>query len=168
MPISSVFLIGMPGAGKSTLGVLLAKALAKPYLDTDLLIQQRAGMTLQAYLDANGYMALRQLEESVLLESELSGSVVATGGSVVYSQSGMERLGCLGSRIYLKISCETMKLRVSNAGDRGLACKSGTSLDDLYNERFSLYQQFADETLVLDNLSFDQSLSALLAVLSRI
>lgn len=164
----SIFLIGMPGAGKSTLGVLLAKALAKPYLDTDLLIQARAGMTLQTYLDANGYMALRQLEEEVLLDGELSGSVVATGGSVVYSQKGMERLGRLGTRIYLKISCETMKLRVSNAGDRGLACKSGTSLDDLYDERFSLYQQFADETLVLDDLSFDQSLSALLAVLPRI
>ncbi len=167
MSTSSIFLIGMPGAGKSTLGVLLAKALAKPYLDTDLLIQQRAGMTLQSYLDANGYMALRQLEEEVLLGSDLTGSVVATGGSVVYSEKGMERLGRLGERIYLKISCSTMKSRVSNAGERGLACMPGMSLDDLFEERFSLYQQFSDKTLVLDNLNFDQSLSAILSVLSR-
>lgn len=166
MSTSSIFLIGMPGAGKSTLGVLLAKALAKPYLDTDLLIQQRAGMTLQAYLDAHGYMALRQLEEEVLLGCDFAGSVVATGGSVVYSEKGMERLGRIGERVYLKISCSTMLSRVSNASERGLACMSGMSLEDLFEERFSLYQQFSDKTVELDNLSFDQSLNTVLSVLS--
>ncbi len=160
-----IFLIGMPGAGKSTLGVLLAKTLARSYVDTDLLIQQRAGMTLQSYLDQFGYLALRALEEQVLLESDFSNSVVATGGSVVYSNKGMEMLGKLGIRIYLNISYDTMEHRVCNSATRGLACAPGTSMKTLYYERKPLYIRYADHMVNLDNLDFEQSLSSLIAVL---
>ncbi|MFL0802045.1 MAG: shikimate kinase [Agarilytica sp.] len=161
-----IFLIGMPGAGKSTLGVLLAKTLARPYVDTDLLIQQRAGKTLQACLDQQGYLALRALEEKVLLESDFSDSVVATGGSVVYSDKGMERLGKLGIRIYLNIAYDTMTQRVCDSATRGLACAPGTSMKMLYDERKPLYMRYADHIVNVDNLDFEQSLSSLIAVLS--
>ncbi len=164
---SSIILIGMPGAGKSTIGVLLAKALALPFIDTDLLIQARVGMTLQSYLDTHGYLALRKVEEEVLLSEDLAHSVVATGGSVVYSASGMQRLGDLGIRIYLKISQETMVQRVQNAGQRGLACAPGTSMEALYAERCALYARYADETLVLDGLNLDESLAKVVALFAK-
>ncbi len=158
-----IFLIGMPGAGKSTLGVLLAKTLARPYVDTDLLIQQDAGMTLQDYLDQYGYLALRALEEKVLLASNFSDSVVATGGSVVYSDKGMARLGKLGIRVYLNISCDTMAARVCDSATRGLASAPGTSMKMLYAERKPLYMRYADCTVNLDDLGFEQSLNSLMA-----
>ncbi len=144
----------------------MAKNLARSFVDTDILIQQRAGMTLQAYLDQYGYLALRALEEKVLLESDFSDSVVATGGSVVYSDKGMERLGELGIRIYLNISCETMERRVCDSATRGLASAPGTSMKMLYNERKPLYMRYADDIVNLDNLDFEQSLNSLIATLS--
>ncbi len=159
-----IFLIGMPGAGKSTLGVLLAKTLARPYVDTDLLIQQRVDMTLQTYLDQYGYLALRAIEEKVLLNSNFSDSVVATGGSVVYSDKGMERLGRMGIRVYLDISYDTMDRRVCNSATRGLASAPGTSMKMLYDERKPLYMRYADYTINLDDLDFEQSLSSLMGV----
>ena len=167
MKKSSIVLIGMPGAGKSTLGVLLAKALARPFIDTDLLIQAKVGMTLQAYLDAHGYLALRAVEEEVLLTADLTHSVIATGGSVVYSDAGMKRLGDLGIRLYLKISLKTMERRVTNAAQRGLACAPGTSMAALYEERCALYTGYADETVVADDLDFEQTLSKVMTLLCQ-
>lgn len=165
MANKSIFLIGMPGAGKSTLGVLLAKELAMPFVDTDLLIQERAGCTLQEYLDQNGFTALRELEEKVLLEEDLAHKVVSTGGSVVYSDKGMERLGQIGIRLYLKINLYTMISRIHNQTTRGLACAPGTSLENLYAERTSLYEKYGDFSVELDELNFDQSLQKIISTL---
>jgi len=160
-----VFLIGMPGAGKSTLGVLLAKQQACSFIDTDLLIQRRGRMGLQKYLDQNGFQALRALEERVLTEESFGDSVVATGGSVVYSDAGMARIRSLGLCIYLHISLETMLQRVTNQADRGIACASGISLEELYQERLPLYEHYADRTIVVDRLNFDQALSDIINAL---
>ncbi|MFL0811496.1 MAG: shikimate kinase [Agarilytica sp.] len=162
----AIFLIGMPGAGKSTLGVLLAKALAMPFIDTDLLIQGRAECTLQAYLDTFGFMALRELEESVLLEDDFAHKIVSTGGSVVYSDKGMGRLGQIGIRLYLKVGLETMLARINNADSRGLACKPGTSLENIYSERAPLYEKYADIVVEVDELNFDQSLQKIISTLA--
>lgn len=151
----SVILIGMPGAGKSTVGVLLAKRLAKAFIDTDILIQQTAGMTLQDYLDANGYLALRTLEEQVLMTEPMQQAVVSTGGSAVYSDAAMARLAEIGPRVFLDISLATMEQRIHNQASRGLASQPGVSLAAIYAERYPLYQQYADVSVVADQGSVD-------------
>jgi len=143
----SLVLIGMPGAGKSTLGVQLAKSCALPFIDTDLLIQQAINDTLQNYLNTYGYLALRAQEEQQLLNSPLEHAIVATGGSVVYSQAGMERLKTIGACVYLHIDFATLQSRVTNQNSRGLAVAKGTTLEGLYNERLALYKQWATYTI---------------------
>lgn len=162
----AIFLIGMPGAGKSTLGVMLAKALARPFIDTDLSIQQRTGVTLQDYVDEHGHEALREIEEQVLLEDSFDDAVVATGGSVVYGDAGMRRLGTLGRRVYLQISLATMLARVNNQGSRGLAIAPGTTLEDLYAEREALYSGYADITFDIADRDPEQALTCLIDLLA--
>lgn len=161
----AIVLIGMPGAGKSTLGVLLAKQLSRPFIDTDLLIQEQAGCTLQYYLDRFGYVALRELEAQVVAQMDYGNAVVATGGSVVYSESAMAKLGTAGQCIYLKVSLAQVEARVKNISSRGLACEPGTTLEQLYAERQALYERYADHTVDLQDLKFDQSLHRLQALL---
>lgn len=148
---SAIVLIGMPGAGKSTLGVQLAKRLVKTFIDTDLLIQNEIGMSLQAYLDLHGYRALRSVEEKVLLAHQYNHCVVATGGSAVYSDKAMQHLKTCGAIIYLAISLETMRKRISNQSNRGLACAPGTPLEELYHERLDLYEKYQDIKIDCDS-----------------
>ncbi len=166
-PRSSLILIGMPGAGKSTLGVLLAKELALTFQDTDILLQSLIGESLQEYLDQQGYLALREQEESVLLTHDFSQSVVATGGSVVYSDKGMKRLREFGKRVYLSIQYNTLLQRVHNQQERGIACPPGTSLKALYEERKRLYETYADIVIPLDELGFEESVSTVMAAFCK-
>ncbi|MGD8174396.1 shikimate kinase [Marinimicrobium sp. ARAG 43.8] len=138
----------MPGAGKSTVGILLAKELAKAFVDTDLLIQTREGKTLQDIVDDHGYQALRHIEEEVLLASRFLNHIIATGGSAVYSEPGMTHLKQSGRVVFLDVPLEELERRVVNLSSRGLACPPGQSLSELYDERRSLYQQYAD--IVID------------------
>lgn len=142
--MTCISLVGMPGAGKSTLGVLLAKEMAKDFVDTDVLIQVRANQSLQAIIDNTGYLALRELEEAALLDLSLDNHVIATGGSAVYSTAGMRHLGKLGPVVYLKVSLDELKRRVKNLPKRGIAARAGQTLDDLYKERCPLYENAAD------------------------
>lgn len=146
----SIILIGMPGAGKSTIGVLLAKYLGKNFVDTDILIQNKTGERLQTIVNERGYLALRKIEEDVLLDLQLSNDVVATGGSVVYSEKAMAHLERQGRVVYLQVSLEELTRRVSNLDDRGLACKPGQSFEDLYNERVPLYERYGQVTISCD------------------
>lgn len=146
-PDNTISLIGMPGAGKSTLGKPLAARLQCRFYDTDALLEARFGMSLQAWLDQQDYLQLRQQEEQLLLEQDFERSVVATGGSVVYSESAMRRLLALGPCIFLDISCATMLQRIGSGGNRGLAISKGTGLQDMYEERKPLYQKWASVTL---------------------
>lgn len=150
---SSVILIGMPGAGKSTVGVLLAKYLAKAFVDTDILIQEALGETLQSYLDREGYIALRQREEEMLVKACFDHHVIATGGSAVYSEAGMSALTQVGVVVYLSISLDTVKQRVCNQATRGIASRAGSTLEDIYQERQSLYEKYAQVTVVADGLT---------------
>lgn len=154
--MSCIVLVGMPGAGKSTIGVLLAKELAKDFLDTDVLIQVRANQSLQSIVDNSGYLILRQLEEQVLLDLELENHVIATGGSAVYSDAGIAHLKKLGPVIYLKVSLEELKRRVQNLPKRGIAGRPGITLDELYEERRPLYEKFADHTVDCDGRTPEQ------------
>ncbi len=148
----NLVLIGMPGAGKSTLGVLLAKRTRRNFLDTDLLIQLTTGMSLQKLVDSRGEAHLREIEEATVLALEVTDHVIATGGSVVYSAEAMSQLRALGQVIHLDVPCEVLQPRLQDFGTRGIARKPGQTLQDLYEERRPLYERYADLTIPCDNL----------------
>lgn len=137
----------MPGVGKSSVGVLLAKLLGLGFLDTDLTIQLREGASLQDILDRRGYRYLREVEESVLLEADLRQSVVSTGGSAVYSAAAMERLCEAGAIVYLRADLQTLEQRVLAAPPRGIASSPDQTFAQIYAERTLLYQQYAQHSV---------------------
>lgn len=141
---NSIILIGMPGAGKSTLGSTLAKTLVKTFVDTDQLIEQQTQKKLQDIVNHQGYMALRQIEENFLLNSHYTDHIIATGGSAVYSQAAMEHLGHLGLIIFLDVAQAELERRIHNMDSRGLARQPEQSFSSLFNERRPLYLQYAN------------------------
>ncbi|CCO22559.1 homoserine kinase [Maridesulfovibrio hydrothermalis] len=143
----SVSLIGMAGAGKSTLAPLLAAKLGWEYIDTDSIIEAYYGRALQGIVDNLGVPAFRKAEEYLLSSLGVVRTVISTGGSVVYGEKAMERLKSLGPVIYLHIDCETCIERVGGGEGRGLARSPGQSLESLYEERASLYEKYADFTV---------------------
>lgn len=150
---TSLILIGMPGAGKSTIGLLLAKALAKDFVDTDLLIQLKAGKTLQDIVDNQGYLQLRAIEEQVLLQAHYPNHVIATGGSAVYSDASMHHLRQFGQVIYLDVALEDLQDRIKDLDTRGLARHPDQSFTELFNERRALYEKYADIRIDCKNKS---------------
>lgn len=144
---TTINLIGMPGAGKSTVGVLLAKLTGLRFTDTDLDIQVREGATLQQILESKGYQRLRAIEQEVLLEIPLDNAVISTGGSAVYSELAMRRLQAAGPTVYLAADLATLEQRVAGAAARGIASKAGDSYAQIYAERTPLYRHYADLTV---------------------
>ena len=153
--MSNIVLIGMPGAGKSTLGVVLAKILNRGFIDTDLLLQAQLGCTLQDYIDSHGAQALIAAEGRALCCVAASNSVIATGGSAVYSADGMKHLSELGDIVYLQISYESLVDRLVDLDERGVVMTGGASmsLGDLYQERAPLYERYANVVVNVDGLS---------------
>lgn len=158
---SNIILIGMPGSGKSTCGVLAAKALLKNFFDTDLLLQNLEGKRLQNIIDENGIDYFNKAEERAILSLNIQGTVIATGGSVVYSEKAMRRLQSLGKIIYLRLSYEEMEKRIKNITTRGIVLKKGETLFDMYNERSSLYEKYADETLNCDGMTVEETVESI-------
>ncbi|RME38683.1 MAG: shikimate kinase [Deltaproteobacteria bacterium] len=140
----NLVLIGMPGAGKSTVGVVLAKRLGLGFVDTDLLIQMRTGRRLQQIIDEDGLQAFRALEEQTVLEFDVCDAVIATGGSVVYSDKAMRHLAALGTLVYLEVPLTELEQRLHDMESRGLVIDPGATLADLYTERTPLYRRWAD------------------------
>jgi shikimate kinase len=134
----------MPGAGKSTLGVQLAKETARDFVDTDVVIQLREEKTLQAIIDESDYLNLRRIEEEVLLSLNIGNHVIATGGSAVYSDSGMAKLKTLGPVIFLDVKLDELRRRIDNYDHRGIARRPDQSFENLYEERSVLYNRYAD------------------------
>lgn len=157
----SIVLIGMPGAGKSTVGVLLAKRLALGFIDTDLLIQEIEGKTLQDIVDGEGYEVLRDVEEKVLCALEARHAVIATGGSAVYSERAMAHLRQLGDLVYLQLPLAGILARVRNLETRGLARRPGQTLEDLFHERALLYERHAQVSLNCEGLSAEETVDAI-------
>ncbi len=143
----SIVLIGMPGAGKSTVGAVLARMQAMPFIDTDELIEAAAGLSLQTLVDQRGVDALRRLEEDVICALPDEPRVIATGGSAVYSDAAMAHLQRLGVRVYLRLELSALERRIDNFAQRGLARRPDQSLADLYRERVPLYERYADLTI---------------------
>ncbi len=152
---SNIILIGMPGAGKSTLGVVLAKILNYSFIDADLLIQSQCDKTLQKIIDACGPDGFIEVENEVLCTLSADHSVIATGGSAVYSDEAMKHLSSIGTVVYLKVSLEELENRLGGLYERGVVMKDGIgmSLSALYEERAPLYEQYAEVTLDIDGLS---------------
>ena len=151
----NIVLIGMPGAGKSTLGIVLAKIVNKNFIDADLLIQSQCDKTLQKIIDAMGPEGFIQIENQVLSDLEAHSSVIATGGSAVYSDAAMRHLKDIGTLVYLQISYESLVSRLNDLQERGVVLKGGIgmSLRELYDERKPLYEKYADITVNVDDLS---------------
>jgi shikimate kinase len=143
----TISLIGMPGAGKSTVGVILAKLTGLRFADTDLDIQVREGATLQDILDQYGYKHLREIEQEVLLAIPVEHAIISTGGSVVYSTEAMRRLKGAGAVVYLAAALSVLQQRVATAPLRGIASSSGQSYTDVFAERTPLYERYADITV---------------------
>jgi len=144
---ANIILIGMPGVGKSTVGVLLAKDTGKGFLDTDVWIQACTGRTLQDMLDADGLEAFCQMEQRHICALAVTGCVVATGGSAVYSDAAMRHLGATGPVVYLGLALEPLQRRITNLATRGVVIARGRTLEDLYYERRPLYERWADLTI---------------------
>ena len=141
--MSCVTLIGMPGSGKSTVGVLLAKALGFDFLDTDLLLQRREGMYLQDILERRGIEAFLDAEEAAVRSLTCQNTVIAPGGSVVCRRGAMEHLRALGPVLYLRVPLPELERRVNNITTRGIAMAPGQTLGDVYARRAPLYEQYA-------------------------
>lgn len=143
----NIVLIGMPGSGKSTVGVILAKTLGMDFVDGDILISQREGCTLQEILDARGLEAFLQVEEDTMLETDYRGAVIATGGSVPMSQKAMEHLAVGGDFVYIDVPLSELTRRIRNISTRGIAFAPGQTLADIYELRTPIYRRWADVTV---------------------
>jgi shikimate kinase len=153
---NTISLIGMPGAGKSTVGVILAKLTGLRFIDTDLDIQVREEATLHEIVQAHGYLRLREIEEEVLLDLPLDHALVSTGGSVVYSEAIMARLKAAGPLVYIEVDFPTLEKRVAATPHRGIASDSSQSFADVYAERTPLYERYADLRIDSRDMSADE------------
>lgn len=139
----TVVLIGMPGAGKSTVGVVLAKRLGYRFVDSDLVIQEKYGKLLHNLIEERGVEGFWKLENEVNASLEGGRCVIATGGSVIYSKEAMEHLRQIGTVIYLRLSFDQLLARLGDLSERGVTLKPGQTLEDLYAERCPLYEKYA-------------------------
>jgi len=153
---TNVILIGMPGSGKSTSGILLAKTLGLSFLDSDLLIQQQEGTLLQELVNQKGFFGFVEIEERIVSNLSAAHCVISTGGSVVYSEKSMNHFQKIGIIVYLDVSFSEIMRRIQNISTRGIALKDGQSLENLYDERLPLYQKYADLTVSGDGKTIEE------------
>ncbi len=154
--LSNIVLIGMPGSGKSTVGVILAKLTSFDFVDTDVLIQISHGRSLQDIVDTDGHMALRKIEEDILLGIDCRNHVIATGGSAAYSHAAMTHFKAAGIIVFLDVDLPTLESRINNFDTRGLAKRPDQSFAELFDERFILYTKYADVTVKCADLTQEE------------
>lgn len=165
--MNNITLIGMPGVGKSTLGVVLAKILGYQFLDSDLLIQQQEERRLSCIIEEEGIEGFKKIENRVNASIEVQDTVIATGGSVVYCEEAMQHLKSVGKVVYLKLSYKSIKKRLGNLKGRGVVLKEGQTLLDLYEERIPLYEKYADIVVNEEGRSLEEGIQAVLEALGK-
>lgn len=164
----NIILTGMAGAGKSTIGVLLAKRLGMDFLDTDILLQQKTGRLLQEILDGDGINRFLEIEETVVSGLRAANCVVATGGSVIYSEKAMTVLGNGGQIFYLYVPYEELERRITNVSTRGIVMKKGNTLRDVYEERLPLYKRYSDFTIDCSSSDIETCVNMIMKCCSRL
>ncbi|MBQ5883120.1 MAG: shikimate kinase, partial [Clostridia bacterium] len=150
---------------KSTIGVLLAKTLILSFTDTDLLIQEKYKKSLCDIINDNGTKAFLNIEEDVILENDFKDSVIATGGSAVYSENAMKKLKENGTVIYLDLSLDEIKKRIGDIKSRGVVLTNGTTLEDIFNDRKKLYEKYADIKIDCNNLTAEECVGKIISSL---
>lgn len=154
--MDNITLIGMPGAGKSTVGIVLAKVLGYDFIDSDLLIQKQEGKLLWEIMRDEGITGFNRIEEQVNSQIQASRSVISPGGSVIYGKKAMEHLRQISTVIYLKVSCQELKKRLGDLNRRGVVLSPGETLEDLYARRTPLYEKYAHVILEEDQRNIPQ------------
>lgn len=150
---NNIVLIGMPSCGKSTIGVVLAKAIGYRFVDSDLIIQERTGKLLSEIIEDEGIDTFNQIENDVNASLEYTKAVIATGGSVIYGNKAMEHLRSIGVVVYIELPLESLKERIGDLNARGVSIKDGQTFDELFEERKPLYEKYADITIHAEGLS---------------
>lgn len=165
--MNNIILIGMPGAGKSTVGVILAKILGYHFIDSDLLIQKQEKCLLKDIIERDGLEGLIAIEELVNSKIMTENTVIATGGSVIYGAKAMEHLREIGSVIYLKLDYETVRKRLGNMKQRGVVFKEGQTLKSLFEERCPLYEKYAHVMIDCENLTIEETVDKITAAVEK-
>lgn len=163
----NIILIGMPGCGKSTAGVLAAKAMCMQFIDTDLLLQRAGGAKLQEIINTRGLDSFLQLEEEVLSTLSYDNCVISTGGSAVYYDRAMAHLRDMGKVVYLRLSYDQMRARIRNLETRGIAMRAGMTLRDMYEERSPLYEKYADYTVDCGSGTVEETVAQICGCIGR-
>jgi len=166
--MKNVTLIGMPGCGKSTVGVLLAKALNLQFIDTDLLLQQKHGQFLWEIIDTQGVEAFKRMEAEVILSLDCRHACIATGGSVVYSDRAMRHLKALSKIIFIDLPCGEIERRVADIRSRGVVIEKGKTLPALYAERRPLYLRYADIVIAAQGMGVEELLAEIVKMTKHI
>lgn len=162
----NIILIGMPGCGKTTLGVELSKKIGYGYIDSDSVIVAREGKPLSDIIAQYGTEAFLDIEGKVNSELCASRCVIATGGSVIYRDCAMKKLKEMGTVVFLKLPYAVIENRLGDLKKRGVALKDGFTLKDLYEERMPLYEKYADVTVELKEQSVQESLKQVVEALN--
>lgn len=165
--VDNIVLIGMPGVGKSTIGVILAKVLGYNFIDTDILIQEKTGKLLSQIIQESGIDEFIRIENDINKSLKVNRSVIATGGSVIYGREAMDNLKSIGKVIYPKQDFERINERVSNINGRGVVLRNNQTFLELYNERTQLYEKYADIVLDEGDLSIEDTLNKLVYELNK-
>lgn len=166
--MKNIVLIGMPGVGKSTAGVVLAKVMGYEFIDADLIIQQQEGKLLREIIAEVGTEGFIEVENRVNSQIEVEQSVIATGGSVVYGTEAMQHLKEIGTVVYLKVSYDILEKRLHDIKGRGVVLKDGQDLRGLYEERVPLYEKYADIIVCEDNLNVEQTIEKITEQLNKL
>ncbi|MBC8061985.1 MAG: shikimate kinase [Clostridiaceae bacterium] len=157
--MNNIVLIGMPSAGKSTLGVVLAKTLGMNFIDTDLVIQQKTGRLLQKIINEDGIKDFLKIEENSILSLKVNNTVIATGGSVIFCGKAIEYLKQESIVVYLKVEFDEIVKRLDNITTRGVVLATGQNLKDMYNERAPLYEKYSDVIIDCSNKVVEEIIS---------
>lgn len=165
--MDNIILIGMPGSGKSTVGVLLAKMMGYGFVDTDLLIQHFEGKKLYEILRDKGNDYFSEIENKIISGVQARQTVIATGGSAVFGKEAMEHLSSIGTVVYLKVSLRELRRRVKNFSTRGIMMKENQTLDDIFTERSPLYEKYADITVNCTGGSLQKNAEKIIAALGK-
>lgn len=163
MKKKNIVLIGMPGVGKSTVGVILAKLLGCKFIDTDLIIQEQEKKLLKDIIAENGVDGFIETENRIISKLDVNNSVIATGGSVVYGKDAMKNLARNSVIVYLKLDYNKLRYRLGNIKNRGVVIRRGQSLSGLYKERVPLYEKYADITIDENGFNVEKTVSKIMS-----